>query len=65
MPDFSMCENKECSLSSNCWRFNAPPDRVAQSYADFQQDDDGNCNFYLPMDKEGYTSDYDATVNPE
>ena len=58
MPDISMCENKECSLSDNCWRFNAPPDRVAQSYSDFQQDDEGNCEYYLPMDKEDFPSDY-------
>lgn len=58
MPDISMCLNKECSLAENCWRFNAPPDRVAQSYQDFQQDDEGNCEHYLPMDKEDFPDDY-------
>ena len=49
MPDISMCENKNCHLANNCWRFNATPDRVAQSYADFEPDDEGNCDFYIDM----------------
>ena len=63
MPDISMCENKECSLSWNCWRFNAPPDRLAQTYADFEQDDEGNCDFYMPMDNQDFPEDYNATTD--
>jgi hypothetical protein len=59
MPDIAMCENKECPLCDNCWRFNAPPDRVAQEYKDFQPDDDGNCEHYLPMDRENFPNDYE------
>ncbi len=65
MPDFSMCQNKDCSLSWNCWRFNAPQDRIAQSFSDFQQDGEGNCDNYLPMDKDDFPEDYDAIINPE
>lgn len=35
MPDISMCQNKKCSLSNTCLRFNSIPDKIAQSYSDF------------------------------
>lgn len=65
MPDIAMCQNKNCNLSYNCWRFNAPPDRVAQAYADFEQDDEGNCGFYIPMDKQDFPDDYNGFTDTE
>jgi hypothetical protein len=65
MPDLAMCLNKKCTLSWNCWRVNAPPDRVAQWYTDFQQDDNGNCDHYIPTDQDDFPEDYDAVINPE
>jgi hypothetical protein len=59
MPDITMCDNKECSLTDNCWRFNAPPDRLSQSYSQFIPDDNGDCDFYIPMDKDDFPLDYD------
>lgn len=50
--DISMCKNEECSLSWNCLRFNAPPDKYRQSYSDFKQDENGQCEYYMPQDKE-------------
>jgi hypothetical protein len=59
MPDLTMCLNKECPLADNCLRFCAPPDRLAQYYSDFAPDDEGNCEHYIPMDKEDFPSDYE------
>jgi hypothetical protein len=53
MPDFAMCENKECSLADSCWRFNASPDRLSQVYENFQQDDDGVCEHYMEVFEDG------------
>jgi hypothetical protein len=53
MPDFAMCLNKECGLNDSCYRFNAPPDRLSQFYEDFSQDDEGGCDHYIEMDKDG------------
>ena len=32
MADITMCNNQECYLADNCYRFTAPPDRYNQSY---------------------------------
>jgi hypothetical protein len=32
MPDITMCENKECNLSSECYRFSAIPSYHIQTY---------------------------------
>lgn len=64
MPDFSMCDNEDCPLSWNCWRFNAPPNGyrtpdgefvVVQAYAGFTPDEDGTCDYYWPQDKNTIT----------
>jgi hypothetical protein len=57
MPDISMCANEECSLSWNCWRFNAPPS-YRQAYGDFKPDEQGNCKYYWPLEKVKPTQNY-------
>ncbi len=37
MPDISMCQDKDCPSSKNCFRFMAIPYPYQQSYADFQR----------------------------
>jgi hypothetical protein len=39
MPDITMCVNKNCSESQNCYRFLAKPNRY-QSYSTFEN----SCN---------------------
>jgi hypothetical protein len=47
MPDISMCNNKECSLSLKCHRFTAIPSEYRQTYASFKPNEDGECfNFW-------------------
>lgn len=36
MPDISMCTNKECPLSNDCFRFMAEPNPYRQSYNRFE-----------------------------
>lgn len=36
MADITMCQNKECPLSKNCYRFTAKPNDYSQSYSDFK-----------------------------
>lgn len=50
MPDITMCANDKCSLSWNCWRFNAPKS-IHQSMDSFSPDADGKCEMYLDMDE--------------
>jgi hypothetical protein len=34
--DYSMCQNNKCPSRNTCFRFTAIPDKVWQSYSDFQ-----------------------------
>lgn len=43
MPDISMCNNKECNLSSKCYRFTAIPNPLWQAYCDFKPNENGEC----------------------
>ena len=36
MSDISMCQNKDCELSSQCYRFTAVASEYWQSYSDFK-----------------------------
>lgn len=47
-----MCLDDECPLSWNCWRFNAPPKPLNQSYFSPTRFDDEECEYYLPQDNE-------------
>ena len=49
MPDISMCENKGCSLKESCYRFKAIPDDMLQCYSSFEQDEDGNCEYFMKL----------------
>jgi hypothetical protein len=51
MPDISKCSNSECSLSEFCYRFTCKPDPYYQSYSDFSQEEDGNCQYFLELHK--------------
>ncbi len=49
MPDISMCQNKDCPKSKQCWRFNAPPSDPYQTYMDFKYDENG-CDSFWDME---------------
>lgn len=49
MPDISMCDNINCKLKENCYRFKAIPNKYHQSYNNFILDKKGNCKFYWKM----------------
>jgi hypothetical protein len=59
MPDISLCKNKICPLSEQCYRFKAQPDEFRQAYSEFEPDDDGNCEFFI-LDKNIFTNDYES-----
>lgn len=50
MPDITMCTNKDCQLSKDCYRFNAVPSGF-QSYQKFNPfpDEEGKiiCDFFI------------------
>ncbi len=52
MPDISMCKNKNCELKENCYRYRAIPSEYMQSYAEFENTKEKECEYYQPL-KEG------------
>lgn len=58
MPDISKCENQNCTLKESCYRYTSEPS-LYQSYGFFEQDKEGNCNYYW-KNKEVVES-YDGT----
>lgn len=59
MPDISLCKNYICPLSEQCYRFKAKPDEYLQVYAEFEPDDDGNCDYFI-LDKNFFSEDYEG-----
>lgn len=58
MPDFALCKNYICPLSERCRRFTSKPDEYLQSYAEFEPDDEGNCDFFMELiDQVWYSED--------
>ena len=52
MPDITMCNNYDCELKNNCYRFKAKPDYFKQSYQRFEPKfdealDEIECDFYI------------------
>lgn len=52
MPDISLCSNFTCPLRNNCYRATAVPNEYMQSYATFNLNADGTCNWF--WDNTGY-----------
>jgi hypothetical protein len=51
MADISMCKNDECTLKEECYRYTATPNPYMQSYAFFEQDKEGKCNYFYDNKK--------------
>lgn len=52
MPDIAMCNNALCPLAKTCYRYNAIPDSLGQTYGMFEPDEDGeSCDYYYPLQK--------------
>ena len=51
MTDISMCLNDECPLAKNCYRHEAVPSELWQSYSDFRPNEDGECPNFLRIRK--------------
>ena len=49
MPDISMCNNSNCKLKEDCYRFTATPNPHRQSYGGFKPKD-GECNHFWEND---------------
>ena len=43
-----MCENRECDLRLQCYRYMAEPDDLMQSYAQFYPRG-GYCDWFIPV----------------
>lgn len=48
MPDITMCNNETCTLKERCYRHTAIPDDYWQSWAFFEQNEDGTCDNFYP-----------------
>jgi len=46
MPDITMCDNDECTLKKQCYRFMARPTKGWQAYSNFEQGENGKCQYY-------------------
>jgi len=52
VPDISMCANRTCSQSSQCYRFRAVPNEYRQSYfMGSPANADGTCNHFWPLEE--------------
>ncbi len=47
MADITKCSNKLCTLKERCYRFTSAPNEYRQAYAEFSQDDEGDCDYFL------------------
>lgn len=51
MPDITMCCCKDCKKKDNCYRANASPNKLHQSWSDFQKFcEKDNYKFYIKME---------------
>lgn len=50
MPDITMCNNNECILNSDCYRYNAEPNPYWQSWSYFEPSGE-NCDYYIEGNK--------------
>jgi len=54
MPDISLCNNRECPLRAECYRYRAVPTSTVQTYTAFEvPEGEDRCEFF--MDIEGQT----------
>ena len=53
MPDICMCDNEECPLRGNCYRFCAEPSEYRQSYSHFEYED-GECRAFWKLNDETF-----------
>jgi hypothetical protein len=50
MPDISMCNNKKCRKFLSCYRAQAVPSVIHQSYNDFHEDTDSQmCEMFMEI----------------
>jgi len=48
MPDITMCQDHQCKLKENCYRYNAMPSKYDQSYfvnSPYNKQED-NCQYF-------------------
>jgi len=51
MPDISMCQNDDCPMRKQCYRYTAKPNEPYQVYAEFEPD---RCDSWWPNDTSSY-----------
>jgi len=56
LPDISMCGNRDCTQRNNCYRYRAKPNPYRQTWAGFEQNEDGSCDMFASI--EGYEQEY-------
>jgi len=61
MPDISMCKNIHCTLKEQCYRYRAIPNNPYQSWSGFEQDKNGNCDYFMEI----YPTDMIMEINKE
>lgn len=47
MPDITMCVNRKCPKKRKCYRHEAIPSQMRQSFAEFKGDSTDHC--FIPM----------------
>jgi len=48
--DITLCKNTECLRKHSCYRYTASPNAEWQSYAMFNEDENGECNHYWKIE---------------
>ena len=52
LPDITMCADKECPLSKQCYRFTAEPNEFRQSYFSVSPRDESGCSYFWKNENE-------------
>lgn len=58
MPDITMCVNEECKIKLKCFRHEAKPNALYQSYSMFMPTNELSCEHFMAI----YGEDNDHTM---
>lgn len=49
MADITICAGSECTKREECYRFKATPSMWQTYSAEFRQDENGDCDYFIPL----------------
>lgn len=49
MADITICAGTDCTKREECYRFKATPSMFQTYSAEFRQDENGECDYFIPL----------------